>query len=107
MDNILPSLETEVVLEMKAASRAAVVEEASRALARRLAVGPYEREELSVFQKIIKADSELNYDQVRRRAVRCLVTGGNSFGCGARVRDEVSFCGFCACLEVLLMLCRY
>lgn len=65
MDNILPALETELALELKAASRAAVVEEASRVLARRLAVGPYEREESSVFQKIIKADSERKYDQVR------------------------------------------
>lgn len=64
VDNVLPALETELALELKAAARATVVEEASRALARRLAVGPYEREELSVFQKMIKADSELKYDQV-------------------------------------------
>lgn len=61
---MIPALETEVALELKAASRAAVVEEASRALARRLAAGPYEREELGVFQRIIKADSDLKLDQV-------------------------------------------
>lgn len=61
---MLPSLETEVAIDLRAASRAAVVDEASLALARRLSVGPYEREDLSVFQRIIKADSELKYDQV-------------------------------------------
>ena len=62
----MPSLETEVVLDLKSAARAAVVDEASRALARRLAVGPYEREDLNILQRIVKADSELKYDQVRR-----------------------------------------
>ncbi len=67
VEHLIPSLETEVVFELKAAARAAVVEEASGALARRLAVGPYEREDLNVFQKIIKADSGsgLKHDQVR------------------------------------------
>lgn len=94
MDNILPALETELVLELKAASRAAVVEEASRALARRLAVGPYERQELSVFQKIIKADSELMYDQVclRRRGMGSPVVAtycmGDARGCSAQSHSE-------------------
>lgn len=52
-------------MELKAAARAAVVEEASGALARRLAVGPFEREDLTTFQKIIKGDSKLKHDQVR------------------------------------------
>ena len=67
VENLLPSLETEAVLDLKAAARAAVVDEASLALARRLAVGPYEREDLNVLQRIVKADSELKFDQVRRR----------------------------------------
>ncbi|CAN0556608.1 unnamed protein product, partial [Ectocarpus sp. 12 AP-2014] len=53
---------TEVVFELKAASRAAVVEEASACLASRLMVGPYERDDLNVFQKITKADSSLRND---------------------------------------------
>lgn len=65
MEHLLPALETEVVFDLKAAARAAVVEEASRAMERRLAVGPYEREDLNVLQKIIKADSRLKHDQVR------------------------------------------
>lgn len=66
MEHLLPSLETEVVFELKSKARAAVVEEASRAMERRLRVGPYEREDLNVLQKIIKADSRLKHDQVRR-----------------------------------------
>lgn len=65
MEHLLPALETEVVFDLKAAARAAVVEEASRAMERRLCVGPYEREDLNVLQKIIKADSGLKHDQVR------------------------------------------
>lgn len=53
------------MFELKAASRAAVVEEASACLASRLMVGPYERDDLNVFQKIIKSDSSLKNDQVR------------------------------------------
>eukprot|EP00903_Cladosiphon_okamuranus_P017486 g16106.t1 len=65
VEHLLPALETEVVFDLKAASRAAVVEEASRAMERRLSVGPYEREDLNVLQKIIKADSGQKYDQTR------------------------------------------
>ena len=69
VEQLLPYLETEVVIDLKAAARAAVVEEASRAFERRLAVGPYERDDLTVLQKIIKADSGLRHDQVRWEVV--------------------------------------
>lgn len=65
VEHLIPAFETEVVFELKAAARAAVVEEASGALARRLAVGPFEREDLTTFQKIVKGDSKLKHDQVR------------------------------------------
>ncbi|CBN78798.1 GTB1; RNA binding / hydrolase, acting on ester bonds, also similar to transcription elogantion facto [Ectocarpus siliculosus] len=65
VEHLIPALETEVVFELKAASRAAVVEEASTCLASRLMVGPYERDDLNVFQKVTKADSSLKNDQVR------------------------------------------
>lgn len=63
-EHMFPAFETELVTDMRAAARAAVVEGASKALADRLSVGPYEREELTVFQRVIKADSGLKYDQV-------------------------------------------
>lgn len=51
-------------MELRSAARSAVVSEASLAFQRRLEKGPYEREELAPFQKIIKTDSTLKLDQV-------------------------------------------
>ncbi|CAM9648035.1 unnamed protein product, partial [Ascophyllum nodosum] len=65
VSHILPGLEMEVVSELRSAARTAIIQQASDALERRLAFGPYERQELSSFEKIIKADSVLKHDQMR------------------------------------------
>ena len=70
VSHILPGLEMEVVSELRSAARTAIIQQASDALERRLAFGPYERQELSSFEKIIKADSVLKHDQVSAQRSR-------------------------------------
>lgn len=82
MEYLIPALETECVFELKADARAAVVEEASLAMEKRLSVGPFEREDLNTFQKVIKADSNLKHDQV---CFVCVCGGGGGEGGGVLI----------------------
>ncbi|CAM9633895.1 unnamed protein product, partial [Discosporangium mesarthrocarpum] len=64
-EHLVPTLEKEIIQELQSSARAAVVEEASIALEKRLAVGPFEREDLSVLERLTKADSKTKDDQLR------------------------------------------